>query len=343
VVDDAPRPVSGGIDVHGHGVPLPFLSAVGRARCYGVDVLTDPAGSCVLTFPGRPPLRPMSRLMLDFDERLNWLDGQRMERQLVAPWLDVHGQELDPPQGQDWVRRLNDAMAEATAGANGRLAAHATLHLADPAAAANELARCHTELGMQACMIPTHPPGVPLDHPRYDALWETAGRLDVPVTLHPPTAGPGSTVQGMEQFGGLYGRLIDTTAAATRLVLAGVFDRFPALSLVLVHGGGFLPYQAGRLAQEQAGGHLGRDLANPVLEYVQRFFFDTVLMSGPALRLLLELAGKERVLIGSDYPFAVDAPKLTAALSEATSDDEVRAAVTSDNARRLYGDGRPRP
>jgi aminocarboxymuconate-semialdehyde decarboxylase len=285
----------------------------------------------------------MSRFMLDFDERLEWLDGQGMERQLVAPWLDVHGQELEPAQGQDWVRRLNDAMAEATAGSVGRLAAHATLHLADPGAAAKELARCHAELGMRACMIPTHPPGRQLDDHGYDAVWETAESLSVPVTLHPPTAGPGSHVPGMEQFGGLYGRLIDTTATAARLLLAGVFDRFPTLRLVLVHGGGFLPYQAGRLAQEQAGGHLGRDLAGPVSEYVQRFFFDTVLMSAPALRLLLELAGKEHILIGSDYPFTVGAPTLTGALSEATADDEVTAAVCRGNAYRLYGDGSPRP
>jgi aminocarboxymuconate-semialdehyde decarboxylase len=332
------KPAGTGFDVHGHGVPVAFLDAVRRSRHQDVDVRLDSSGTYVMTFPGRSPLRPMSRRMVDFAERLAWLDGQGMGRQLVAPWLDVHGQELDPEPGKEWVRRLNDAMAEATAGSGGRLAAHATLHMAEPAGAASELERCHRELGMRGCMIPTHSPGRHLDDRAYDVLWETSEALRIPVILHPPTTGPGGHIPGMEGFGGLYGRLIDTTAVATRLLLAGIFDRFPDLRLVLVHGGGFLPYQTGRLAQEQAGGALGQQLEGPVADYVRRYFFDTVLMSAHALRLLLDQVGGERIVIGSDYPFTADAPPLTSALHEATADQAVRAAVCQANARLLFAD-----
>jgi aminocarboxymuconate-semialdehyde decarboxylase len=330
-----------GIDVHGHGVPRAFLETVRRTRPHGVEVdVNREAGTYVLTFPGRAPLRPMSSRMVDFDQRLDWLDEQEMKRQLVAPWLDVHGQELGQAAGRDWVRRLNDSMAEAVAGAGDRLGAHATLHMADSRAAARELERSRRELGMAGCMIPTHFPGGALDDPGYDALWETAEALRVPVILHPPTAGPSGHMPGMERFGGLYGRLIDTTVAAARIILAGVFDRFPALRLVLVHGGGLLPYQTGRLAQEQAGGALGQELADPVADYVGRCYFDTVLMSAPALRFLLDQVGRDHVLIGSDYPFSFGAPPLTGALRAATSDEAVRAAVDHENAQRLYaGEG----
>src|ERR1043166_9230931 len=63
--------------------------------------------------------------------------------------------------------------------------------------------------------------------------------LDVPIMLHPPTAGPASCIPGMDRYGGLYGRLIDSTMAAAQLLMSGIFDRFPNLRIVLVHGGGF--------------------------------------------------------------------------------------------------------
>jgi aminocarboxymuconate-semialdehyde decarboxylase len=81
---------------------------------------------------------------------------------------------------------------------------------------------------------------------------------------------------------------------------------------------------------------LGQGLQGLLPDYVGRYFFDTVLMSAQALRLLLDLVGREHVLIGSDYPFSVGAPALTSALHEATSDGADVAAVDHENARRLY-------
>jgi aminocarboxymuconate-semialdehyde decarboxylase len=329
-------PGAAGIDIHGHGVPASFLDDVKRSKLGDVDVQTAD-GRYVLTFPGQKPLRPVPARMLDFQERLEWLDGEQMHQQLIAPWLDVHGQELPPPVGQEWVRLLNDAMAESVAGSGGRLRAHATLHIADPAAAARELERASGDLGMSGAMIPTSIPAGELDDPSYDLLWEAAGALGVPIILHPPTVGPSGCVAGMAQFGGLYGRLIDTTMTAARLLLAGVFDRHPDLRLVLVHGGGFLPFQTGRLDREHAEGRLGQGLAHIPSEYVrQRYYYDTVLMSTEAIRLLLDLVGAGRVMIGSDYPFSVGAPPLTEGLAEAVGDKAVRAAVTHDNAASLF-------
>src|SRR4051812_28348043 len=135
-----------GIDIHAHGVPRQFLEEVKHTRLGGVDVSTADGGGYVVRFPGCAPLRPAAGIMLDFTQRLGWLDQQGMQQQLIGPWLDVHGQELPPSHGQIWVRQLNDAMIESLASSAGRLLAHATLHLADLQAAANELERCVTKL-----------------------------------------------------------------------------------------------------------------------------------------------------------------------------------------------------
>ncbi len=326
--------------MHGHGVPRSFLESVARARTSGVEVEFDRHdGGCTVTFAGHRALRPMPRRMLDFQKRLEWLDEQGMRRQIVAPWLDVQGQQLDTARGTAWVRELNDFMAEAVADSGGRLVGHATLYMGDPGAAARELERCHGDLGMHGCMIPAHPPGADIADRGYDVLWGAAESMGVPVVLHPVTDGPATQAPSMADFAGLYARLIDTTTAATRLILAGVLDRFPALRLVLVHGGGLLPYQTGRLDREQEGRPNRWGMNVPLSEYVRRCYFDTVLMSGPAIRLLLDLVGRDHVVIGSDYPFSVGAPPLTESVNQATGDLETRAAVVHANAVRLFGGG----
>lgn len=324
-----------GIDVHAHGVPAQFLEEVKRTRLAGVEVAAAEKGGHVLTFPGCKPLRPAAGIMLDFTQRLGWLDGQGMQQQLIGPWLDVHGQELPAADGQVWVRQLNDAMAQSIAGSGRRLLAHATLHLADPQAAARELERCATKLGMTGCMIATNFPGGELHENRFDALWEAAQALDIPVVLHPMMDGPAACMlQKLPRFKNLYGRTIDTTITAAQLILAGVFDRYPRLRLVLVHGGGFLPYQTGRLDREF--GEKGKKLPS---EYVKQFYYDTVFMSTPALQMLFSLVGTGQVMIGSDYaagPVERPGPKLTEALDATGIGVAARKSIVRDTAAALF-------
>jgi aminocarboxymuconate-semialdehyde decarboxylase len=323
-----------GIDIHAHGVPRQFLEDVRRSRLGGVDVTTA-EGGYVVTFPGCKPLRPAAGIMLDFTQRLAWLDQQGMQQQLIGPWLDVHGQELPAADGQVWVRQLNDAMAETVGESNGRLAAHATLHLADPKEAARELERCVDVLAMTGCMIATHLPAGDLHEDRFDALWEAAQALEVPIVLHPLMDGPAACMfHSTPRFKNLYGRLIDSTVVATQLILTGVFDRFPRLKLVLVHGGGFLPYQTGRLDREFGA----KDERLPS-EYVKTFHYDTAILAAPALKMLLDRVGSGQVMIGSDYaagPVERPGPKLTDALEASDVDAAGRRQVVRENALALF-------
>jgi len=324
-----------GIDVHAHGVPKSFLEEVKRTRLGKVDVAPAEKGGYIVTFPGCKPLRPAAGIMLDFTQRLGWLDAQGMQQQLIGPWLDVHGQELPAADGQTWVRQLNDAMAEQISDSGRRLLAHATLHLADTQAAARELERCKTKLGMMGCMIATSLPKGELHDSRFDALWEAAQSLDIPVVLHPMMDGPASCMfQQLPRFKNLYGRTIDTTITAAQMIIAGVFDRFPKLKLVLVHGGGFLPYQSGRLDREF--GEKGKRLPSEVMK---QLYYDTVLMSAPALQLLFSLVGTGQIMIGSDYaagPVERPGPKLTEALDATGVDAKTRKMIVRDTAEAIF-------
>jgi len=116
-----------------------------------------------------------------------------------------------------------------------------------------------------------------------------------------------------------------------------VFDRYPKLRLVLVHGGGFLPYQTGRLDREFGA----KDKKLPS-EYVKQFYYDTVLMSAPALNMLFTLVGTGQVMIGSDYaagPVERPGPKLTEALDTLGLDASTRKRVVRDTAEALFRTG----
>ena len=328
-----------GVDIHAHGVPARFLETVRKTGLAGAKVEVSD-GRYVLTFPGAVPLRPVAGIMLEFEQRLKWLDEQGMRHQMVAPWLDVDGQELPKADGQEWARQLNDALAEAVAATGGRLLAHATLHMADAQAAARELERAASKLGMTGCMVRTNLPQGHLKEDRYDAVWEAAQSLGIPIVLHPPTDGPSTCMfQELPKFKGLFGRLIDTTVVAAQLIQSGVFDRYPDLRLVLMHGGGFLPYQTGRFDRESGEkGKLPSD-------YVKKFYYDTVLMSPAALRLLLEFIGAGRVMIGSDYgasPKERSGLKLTDALDATGVDGATRNKVVRETAQSLFRIGNSR-
>jgi aminocarboxymuconate-semialdehyde decarboxylase len=325
----------GCVDVHGHGVPRDFMEWACAAQPGGATVTKTDAGSYVVTFPGTAPTRPLKPQLLNLDQRAGWLAAQGAALQLLGPWLDVQGQELDPVAGGEWVTRLNDSLAAAAASSGGQLRALASVHLADPAAAARELERCAAEHAMTGIMIPTDFPGGDLADDRYAPLFEAAAGLRMPIILHPPTTGPSACVPGMKAWGMVYGRTLDTTMLAVRLITARVFDKYPGVQIVLVHGGGMLPYQAGRMQRGMAEKQGGPGPAAAAAD-LTRFYYDTVLLEPPALRMLAEVAGPGQVLIGSDYPFVDADPPLLGAFRQLTLADADRQAMLRGNADRLF-------
>ena len=332
------------VDVHGHAVPRAFLDEVVRHRPFGVEAETA-GGKYLVTFPGQKRLRPVAGFMLDTADRGGWFAEQGVSHQVVAPWLDLHGQELPAADGARWVALLNDAVAESVADPARRMSGHATVHLADADAAAQELRRAVRELGLRSAMLPSSFPGGRLSEPRFDALWAAAVELGVPVVLHPATNAPANEeLLGLyPSLNALFARQVDITMAAAELMMAGVFDRFPDLRLVMVHGGGLLPYQIGRFDRDAKGlGHREGEMSGGMLrlpsEIAQHIFYDTVLMRAESVRFLLDYAGSGQVLIGSDFGAAIkerSGIQVTAAARAASADPAVLRAVLDGNANRI--------
>jgi aminocarboxymuconate-semialdehyde decarboxylase len=102
----------------------------------------------------------------------------------------------------------------------------------------------------------------------------------------------------------MLGNPFDTAICAANLVFGGVLDRFPRLTFVLPHAGGAVPYLAGRLQHGQRVRPETRGVAaRPFMEYLRRFYYDTITHDVMLLRFLVDLVGVDRVMLGSDYCF----------------------------------------
>ena len=321
------------IDTHIHALPVSLLDQITDHEVDGLSA-SKVDGGWQVSVPGGSPPKLVRPLMVDAGQRAAWADTQGLTSQVVSPWLDAQPTGAMPEAAaRDWARRLNTALAEQESG-------HAVLAtVALTGHVARDLQTAVDQDGMTGLILSTNPPGASdLADPALEALWETAAGLGVPVVLHPPADGPARALPGSAEFGNTFCRLVDTTFAVTKLLLSGVLDRHPGLRLIVVHGGGFLPYQSMRLD----GGHRADGLAHYVIErdspsdYLADLFFDTVAMKAASIRLLAESAGAGQVLLGSDYPFPLGDRGPVATVRSAGLGEAATASVLGGNAARLF-------
>ena len=295
-------PSHGCTDTHAHIAPLAFLQEVKRsASSFGVEVEETPAGHAI-TFPGLPRLRPAGGGLCDTEDRAGWRESNGVDRQILAAWLDIQGYTLPKEIEATWVRLLNEHISQIGSDSGGRYVGLAAVPLRDGDLAAKELEYAVTTLGMAGTMLPSDPVDIDISDPSLEPLWAAAESLNVPVLLHGASHSKWANV-GPPYLAFSLGRTLDTTILAAKLILGGLMDRHPDLKLMLCHGGGFLPYQIGRIHQEYVRSTekvVELRLEGPE-SYLPMLYYDTVTLNPRSLRLLLDLAGSEHVMLGSDY------------------------------------------
>src|SRR5665811_1807370 len=142
------------------------------------------------------------------------------------------------------------------------------------------------------------------DSPALAPFWAAAEELRCIVVIHPDQVLPGRE-KPRYVLGNFVGNAAETTIAAAHLVFGGVLERHPDLRVCLVHGGGYAPYQAARMDHGyQAEPRLvDKRLSRTPSDYLRMLYYDTVTHSPEVMRFLLDFAGPEHVVLGSDYPF----------------------------------------
>jgi len=321
------------IDAHAHLVPqglVDYLERSSRA-CPSVQMRRVGDGLASFVLPGMPPTRGMPRVLSDTRRAIEWLDGQGIDRHIVSVWSDLFGYTLSPEEGADWSRLLNEETMRAVGG-HERMIPIATVPIQSGRHAVQELEAAGA-MGYRGVTVGTGAPGRELDDPDLEAFWAAAADRRMPVFIHPPYL---YGEKRLETYGmaNAIGRLNDTTIAVSRLLFAGVPLRHRDLAIIVAHGGGAVPYALGRLKRNYELAAEG--LSDPVAGF-QRLYFDSVLFEAAALRYLLEVAGPDRVMLGSDYPFPIQDRHPLRVVKEATRDAGHAEAILGGNARRVFG------
>ena len=282
--------------------------------------------------------------------RIAEMDAAGIDMQVlstVQPGLE----HIEAPRAIPVARAFNDTIAEAIAAHPTRFSGFATLPSADPGASAVELERAVRSLGLVGAMLNGRTLERFLDDKFFWPIFESAEALGVPIYLHPmppPRAvydyyysGFGDAI-GMALASGTWGWHVELGLHALRLMVAGVFDRFPGLQVILGHMGEILPFMLDRssytLARGVGLGPLGARMELTVEEYFLRNFHITIsgLFTNAPLLCALEALGPDRIMFAVDHPFG-DNEAGRRFLDEAAVDEDVRAKIAHGNAERLLG------
>ncbi len=322
------------IDVHAHFVPTLLTERfdANAASFPGVTLLRDAKGKR-LVFSGGVPTRPISPKLFDLAERRAWMDANGIDHQLVGGWLDSFGYELPADEGLAWSRFINACMWEALRD-QPRFTPLATVPLQDGALAAEVLGEA-LEHGFGGVMIGTLPKGDRgvLDDPSLDPFWEMASRLEAPIFLHPMFICGEPRVADYDLVNAI-GRLADTSIAVSRLLFSGHLLKYPGMKFVLSHGGAALPFALGRLARNH---QISQGKYADPRKGFEAMYFDSVVFDADALKFLVDKAGADRVMLGSDMPFPIGDPQPKALIEQGRYFTAAQqSGILGGNAMRVF-------
>lgn len=293
-----------------------------------------------------PRIRQVLARMSNLGElRLRDMDQTGIAKQilsLTAPGVQV----FDAAEGTVLARSANDFMADAIRRHPDRFAGLAAIAPQDPGSAAKELERGMRKLGLKGAIVNSHTRGEYLDDAKFWAIFEAAEALNAPIYIHPTTP-PASMIgpflaRGLD--GAIFGFAVETGLHLLRLIVSGVFDRFPKLKIVAGHLGEGLPYwlfridfMHDRMVTANRYASVKRLRLKPS-EYIKENLYVTT--SGmawePPILYAQSVLGMDRVLYAMDYPYQF-VPEEVAVTDNLPISDEDKTKLYRSNAEKVFG------
>jgi aminocarboxymuconate-semialdehyde decarboxylase len=322
-------------DVHAHVVVPEITRGAGDEEPWRPHVFRDDEGAQVVEMGGKQ-IRAAISEFVDIDGILAAQDEAGVDRVLLCPWVPLLYYDAEPEEGLTRARIQNDALAGLARDHPDRVTALGALPLQDPELAARELQDVMSRGELKGVEVAASVRGVFLGDDRFEPFWEAAESTGAVVFIHPTTRGFDSPAFQDYYLWNTVANPLETATAGAHMVVAGVMERHPELRVLLAHGGGALLAVRGRLRhahgfQPQAKSRLRESPEDSI----RRFYFDTLTHDDALLRALIDYAGPDHVLLGSDYPFDMGDQRHVDTVRGLGLDPDVEAAILAGNAERL--------
>jgi aminocarboxymuconate-semialdehyde decarboxylase len=315
------------VDVHNHVIPQTVLELLARDSAYGV---TFPA-SLMRTSDGFQ--FPLVESFHDVKAKIAELQAHELDGAVLSIGPPAFLYASTPVKGQALCAAANEGLAKFAEGAPDcfRWMAHVPLQQVDLAVAMLRAAKSQGAVGVE---VGTNINGARLDEPTFESFWAAAQELGLLVMLHPTNNAP---YPGLADWylQNAIGNPFETMIAGCRLICSGLFDRFPSIQVLLVHGGGNLPYQLGRLRHAIS---VRKELAGAPTDpwiYAKRMKFDCLTHDAQALAYLVDRIGINNVFVGTDLPFDMASPKPTTTLRAAVGEAAAKQIAETNAAARF--------
>ena len=281
------------IDIHAHISPEGYIRALEAGEdWYGITAF---ANDFHLSVP---------RTMWTPEQRLTDMDSLGVDVHVLSTNAVFYCYDRDAATVAAMDRECNDYVAQLTQDHPDRFAGLANLPMQDVGAAAAELERAMTQLGLKGAMIDDQVNGKTYDDPEFYPLWEVAEQTGAVILIHQALETVVSARLNRYHLPNSIGNLADRAITFASFVFGGVMDKYPDLRICLCHGGGYTCFGAGRMDRGwQVRSEARANIAQPPSTYLNRFYYDCLTHSEPALRMLIDSVGIDKVLFGTDWPF----------------------------------------
>jgi 2,3-dihydroxybenzoate decarboxylase len=264
------------------------------------------------TSPSERAMQIIDRLLDLGDQRIQHMDETGIDVAILAQTSPGVQPFLDVEEAKAIASRANDYLAERCAAHPTRFVGMTAVAPQDPSWSAAEIKR-GAEMGFKGVQINSHTQGHYLDEPQFNPIFRALAETNQPLYIHPATL-PDSMMGGMIEAGldgAIFGFGVETAYHLLRLVTSGLFDRYPDLQVIAGHGCEALPFWLYRTNfMHQAGIRSNRyeaikPLKHDLFHYMRNNFLGTCsgLPFEPAIKLMMEVMGEDRVMYAMDYPY----------------------------------------
>jgi aminocarboxymuconate-semialdehyde decarboxylase len=327
------------IDIHTHILPEKLPNWAQKFGHGGFISLDHHKPCCARMMMDGKFFREIEQNCWDGATRIHECDAHGVHQQVLSTIPVLFHYWAAAQEAYDTSRFFNDHIAESVNQFPDRFIGLGTLPMQNSHLAIKELERCMKELGMAGIEIGSHVNDWNLNAPELFEIFEACQELGAAVFVHP------WDMMGKEKMPNywlpwLVGMPAETSLAICSMIFGGVFERLPRLRVAFAHGGGSFPATLGRI---EHGFYVRPDLVaidNPVnpREYVGKFWFDSLVHDPAMLQYLVQLAGPNRVALGTDYPFPLGELCPGKLIRESDFDDATKALLLHGAAREwLFG------
>jgi aminocarboxymuconate-semialdehyde decarboxylase len=303
------------------------------------ELMLRAMGAATVDYNNKVMLPQAGPKLTNLQQRLADMDAMGVDMQLVSPTSTQHYYWAEPDLAVEVVRIQNEGMAELCATHPDRFLGLGTLALQHPALAVEQLEHAVRKLGLRGVEISKMVAGKELADPMFEPFWAKVEELGCIVFIHPFGTTLGTRLD-RHYLSNVIGQPLETTIALSHLIFGGVLDRYPGVKILAAHGGGYLPSYIGRSNHAWHARPDARSCAKPPGDYLRQIWFDNLVYEPEALRHLIQEAGIDQVVTGSDYPFDMGEYSFSDLLDSVpglSQDDH--EGIAWRNAERLLGQG----